>query len=127
MIRYLLDEHVDPLFRNELLKSVPSLVVWRVGWGQAWSMIPPWSWSNARATFDGNLLTKGANQDVTTLTGTLTLKSGAPDEETFTTQTENYYTNYPSFALLPCLHPWYLDRIFVNLLAYIYQTNGFEI
>ena len=30
-IRYLLDENVDPLFRTELLRREPSLVVWRVG------------------------------------------------------------------------------------------------
>ena len=31
MIRYLLDENVDPLYRSELLKREPTLVVWRVG------------------------------------------------------------------------------------------------
>lgn len=30
-IKYLLDENVDPLFRRELLKREPELVVWRVG------------------------------------------------------------------------------------------------
>jgi hypothetical protein len=30
-IRYLLDENVDPLFRGELLKREPDLIVWRVG------------------------------------------------------------------------------------------------
>ena len=30
-IRYLLDENVDPLFRTELLRREPELVVWRVG------------------------------------------------------------------------------------------------
>ena len=30
-ICYLLDEHVDPLFRSELLKHEPALVVWRIG------------------------------------------------------------------------------------------------
>jgi hypothetical protein len=30
-IRYLLDENVDPLFRAELLRREPELVVWRVG------------------------------------------------------------------------------------------------
>jgi hypothetical protein len=30
-IRFLLDENVDPLFRHELLRREPSLVVWRVG------------------------------------------------------------------------------------------------
>jgi hypothetical protein len=30
-IRYLLDEHVDPLFRTELLKREPTLIVWRIG------------------------------------------------------------------------------------------------
>ncbi len=30
-VRYLLDENVDPLFRTELLKHEPDLVVWRVG------------------------------------------------------------------------------------------------
>ena len=30
-IRYLLDEHVDPLFRSGLLKREPMLVVWRIG------------------------------------------------------------------------------------------------
>ena len=30
MIRYLLDENVDPLYRTELLARDPSLVVWRV-------------------------------------------------------------------------------------------------
>ena len=29
-IRYLLDENTDPLFRAELLKREPRLVVWRV-------------------------------------------------------------------------------------------------
>ena len=31
MIRYLLDENVDPLYRSELLRREPELVVWRVG------------------------------------------------------------------------------------------------
>lgn len=30
-IRYLLDEHVDPLFRRELLKREPEVIVWRIG------------------------------------------------------------------------------------------------
>jgi hypothetical protein len=30
-IRYLLDEHVDPLFRRELLRREPTLVVLRIG------------------------------------------------------------------------------------------------
>ena len=30
-IRYLLDENVDPLFRRELLKREPTLVVWSIG------------------------------------------------------------------------------------------------
>ena len=30
-MRYLLDEHVDPLFRSELLKRAPTLVVWKIG------------------------------------------------------------------------------------------------
>lgn len=30
-IRYLLDEHVDPLFRRELLRREPTLVIWRIG------------------------------------------------------------------------------------------------
>ncbi len=30
-IRYLLDENVNPLFRAELLKREPKLVVWKVG------------------------------------------------------------------------------------------------
>ena len=30
-IRYLLDENVDPLFRTELLRHEPTLVVWRIG------------------------------------------------------------------------------------------------
>lgn len=30
-IRYLLDENVNPLFRAELLKREPNLVVWKVG------------------------------------------------------------------------------------------------
>ena len=30
-ICYLLDEHVDPLFRSELLKREPTLVVWKIG------------------------------------------------------------------------------------------------
>jgi len=30
-IRYLLDENVDPLFRHELLKREPALVIWSIG------------------------------------------------------------------------------------------------
>ena len=30
-IRYLLDEHVDPLYRTELLKREPGVTVWRIG------------------------------------------------------------------------------------------------
>ena len=30
-IRYLLDENVDPLFRTELLKREPNIVVWKIG------------------------------------------------------------------------------------------------
>ncbi len=30
-IQYLLDENVDPLYRTELLKREPALVIWRVG------------------------------------------------------------------------------------------------
>lgn len=30
-IRYLLDENVNPLFRTELLKREPTLVIWKVG------------------------------------------------------------------------------------------------
>ncbi|MEE8392276.1 MAG: DUF5615 family PIN-like protein [Anaerolineae bacterium] len=30
-IRYLMDENVNPLFRTELLKREPKLVVWKVG------------------------------------------------------------------------------------------------
>ena len=30
-IRYLLDENVDPLFRVELLRREPNLIVWKVG------------------------------------------------------------------------------------------------
>lgn len=30
-IRYLLDENVNPIFRTELLKREPELVVWKVG------------------------------------------------------------------------------------------------
>ena len=30
-IRYLLDEHVDPLYRTELLKREPSMTIWRIG------------------------------------------------------------------------------------------------
>ena len=30
-IRYLLDENVDPLFRTELLRYEPEMVVWRIG------------------------------------------------------------------------------------------------
>jgi len=30
-MRFLLDENVDPLYRSELLRREPSLVVWRVG------------------------------------------------------------------------------------------------
>jgi hypothetical protein len=35
VIRYLLDENVTPLFRSELLKREPTLVVWRVGFAGA--------------------------------------------------------------------------------------------
>lgn len=35
MIRYLLDEHVDPLFQRELIKREPGLIVWVVGRGAA--------------------------------------------------------------------------------------------
>ena len=31
VIRYLLDENVDPIYRAELLKREPSLTVWRIG------------------------------------------------------------------------------------------------
>lgn len=31
VIRYLLDENVDPLFRTELLRHEPTMVVWRIG------------------------------------------------------------------------------------------------
>jgi len=31
VIKYLLDENVDPLYRTELLKREPEMVVWRVG------------------------------------------------------------------------------------------------
>jgi len=31
MIRYLLDENVDPVYRSELLTREPELIVWRVG------------------------------------------------------------------------------------------------
>jgi hypothetical protein len=30
-IRYLLDENVDPLFRTELLRHEPEMIVWRIG------------------------------------------------------------------------------------------------
>ena len=30
-MRFLLDENVDPLYRQELLRREPSLVVWKVG------------------------------------------------------------------------------------------------
>jgi hypothetical protein len=30
-IRYLLDENVDPLFRTELLRHQPEMIVWRIG------------------------------------------------------------------------------------------------
>ena len=30
-IRYLLDENVDPIFRTELLRREPEMVVWRIG------------------------------------------------------------------------------------------------
>ena len=30
-IRFLLDENVDPLYRQELLRHEPTMVVWRVG------------------------------------------------------------------------------------------------
>lgn len=31
LIRYLLDENVDPLFRTQLLNHEPEMVVWRIG------------------------------------------------------------------------------------------------
>ncbi len=31
IIRYLLDEHVDPLYRTELLKREPTMTIWRIG------------------------------------------------------------------------------------------------
>jgi len=31
IIRYLFDENVDPLYRSELLKHEPTMVVWRIG------------------------------------------------------------------------------------------------
>ncbi len=31
VIRYLLDENVDPIFRTQLLKREPDMVVWRIG------------------------------------------------------------------------------------------------
>ncbi len=31
LIRYLLDENVDPIFRTELLRHAPEMIVWRVG------------------------------------------------------------------------------------------------
>lgn len=31
IIRYLLDEHVDPLYRTELLNREPSMTIWRIG------------------------------------------------------------------------------------------------
>lgn len=31
MMRYLLDENVDPVLRRELLRRVPNIIVWRVG------------------------------------------------------------------------------------------------
>lgn len=31
VVRYLLDENVDPLFRVQLLKHEPDMVVWRIG------------------------------------------------------------------------------------------------
>jgi hypothetical protein len=30
-IRFLLDENVDPLYRQELLRRAPAMIVWRVG------------------------------------------------------------------------------------------------
>ncbi len=30
-LRYLLDENVDPMFANELIRREPTLVVWRIG------------------------------------------------------------------------------------------------
>jgi len=30
-IRYLLDENVDPLFRTQLLRHAPEMIVWRIG------------------------------------------------------------------------------------------------
>jgi hypothetical protein len=31
VIRYLLDENVDPIYRIELLRREPSLTIWRIG------------------------------------------------------------------------------------------------
>ncbi|MBP8253032.1 MAG: DUF5615 family PIN-like protein [Herpetosiphon sp.] len=31
MIQYLLDEHVDPIYRTELLKREPTMTIWRIG------------------------------------------------------------------------------------------------
>jgi hypothetical protein len=31
MIRYLLDENVDPIYRTELVKREPTIIVWKVG------------------------------------------------------------------------------------------------
>jgi hypothetical protein len=30
-LRYLLDEHVDPTYRTQLLRHAPELIVWRIG------------------------------------------------------------------------------------------------
>jgi hypothetical protein len=30
-IRFLLDENIDPLYRQELLRRAPAMIVWRVG------------------------------------------------------------------------------------------------
>jgi hypothetical protein len=46
-IRYLLDENVDPLFRKELLRNEPTIVVWKVGDAG----VPP------RGTSDSEILT----------------------------------------------------------------------
>jgi hypothetical protein len=40
-IRYLLDENLDPLFRTELLRREPALVVWKVGSPGAPSLAAP--------------------------------------------------------------------------------------
>jgi hypothetical protein len=30
-IRYLLDENINPLYKTQLLRKLPGLIVWRVG------------------------------------------------------------------------------------------------